>query len=327
MSLFQLKEWWRHHQGGGVEEFDQTSICIANVDNSSRERQKIVTGCFSGVLRVFQPTAAEYSPSHILLEHQLSEPILQVAVGNFTSASPSSLAVLHPRGLAIYQLAQPQAGTDDVPFLELHKLHAHSIPHIAANMVHGKFGCSKGPDAILVQAFDGQIYIFEGGHQVHVTFFDDFLVPGPMLYAPDTDQFITCSSAYELQAYTYSNIIQASQTKAEASDASAGWDLTKRKCPAPAWKVVVGEVAVDLQLLPADGAGKGNIVAVGEHMIMICSQQGEILAQRRLDYHPAAATIYRCCSGPRHDCYHMHAQVLRSVADADLISAMNAAAA
>ena len=34
MSLFQAREWWTTWCGGADEEFDQGSLCIANIDNS-----------------------------------------------------------------------------------------------------------------------------------------------------------------------------------------------------------------------------------------------------------------------------------------------------
>jgi Bardet-Biedl syndrome 9 protein len=295
MSLFRLQEWWRTHQGDGMEEFDQSSMCVGNVDNSPRSTPKIVTGSFSGVLRIYQPLSSQFNPAHLLLESQLQEPILQVAMGHFSAGVPLSLALLHPRCLSIYQIAQPKVGADDItPFLEIHKQDSHHIPHTAANMVSGHFGGSNITESILVQAFDGQIYIFEGGQQVHLTFLEDFLVPGPMVYVSATDSFVTCSSSYELQSYSYSSIIQACQTKSEALAGTSAHDLNRRKAPCPQWSLVIGELAVDLQLAGASSpnAGEIDIVVVGEHTILICSQDGKLKSQRRLDYHPAAATSY-----------------------------------
>ena len=35
MSLFQAREWWSTWCGSADEEFDQGSLCIANIDNSA----------------------------------------------------------------------------------------------------------------------------------------------------------------------------------------------------------------------------------------------------------------------------------------------------
>lgn len=35
MSLFTSREWWATKLGGDGEEFDQGSLCVANIDNSA----------------------------------------------------------------------------------------------------------------------------------------------------------------------------------------------------------------------------------------------------------------------------------------------------
>jgi Bardet-Biedl syndrome 9 protein len=298
MSLFQLKDWWSTHQGLGGEEFDQGSIAVGNVDNAARGRAKIVTGSFSGMLRICQPRNKEFSPADQLLEQQLAEgPILQVAIGRFAAGStPSALAVLHPQHLVIYQVTRPGSDLDDdVPFLELQALQNHKLPHTAANMCYGAFGGEQGHDAILVQSFDGQVYIFEHSQLVQSTFLEDFLVPGPIAYVPSTDSIVTCSSAFELQSYTYASLVHAVGTKAGAGAAGSG--LSRQKTPTAQWTVTIGELSVDIKLQPSRRSlhkASFDIVVVGEHTIIVCSDDGKLMAQRRLDYHPAAATAYRC---------------------------------
>lgn len=295
MSLFSLKEWWRVRQGDGLEEFDQTAMCIGNVDNSPRARTKIVTGSFSGMLRIYQPSSSEFMPSDLLLESQLAEPILGVAIGQFLSGTPNSLAILHPRCLELYQVTRPRTAADDeVPFLEVQQQWKHPIPHTAANFCYGRFRGASATDHILVQAYDGQVYIFEHGSLIQTTFFEDFLVPGPIVFAPDTDSIITCSSAFELQSYSYLSLVQASITKSEATAAHGGHAMNKQKTPSPQWKLLFGELASDIQITGSDMQdGMSDIVVVGERTVAVCSQYGELKFQRRLDYHPAAVTSYK----------------------------------
>lgn len=283
-------------QGDGLEEFDQTSMCVGNVDNSPRARTKIVTGSFSGMLRIYQPSGSEYLPSDLLLESQMAEPILQVAIAHFLPGAPNALAVLHPRCLEVYQVTRPRTAADDeVPFLEMQRQRQHAIPHTAANFCFGRFRGDTSADQILVQAYDGQVYIFENGSLIQTTFFEDFLVPGPIVFARDTDSIITCSSAFELQSFSYLSLVQASVTKSEAAAAHAGHALSKQKTPSPQWKVLLGELAADIQLTGSDiEDGMSDIVVVGERTVAVCSQYGELKFQRRLDYHPAAVTSYRC---------------------------------
>lgn len=296
MSLFSLKEWWRVRQGDGLEEFDQCSLCLGNIDNSPRGRTKIVTGSFSGILRIYQPGGSSYVPSDLLLEQQMPAPILQVAIGKFISGVPNTLAILHPRAVKLFQVTRPRTAADDeVPFLELQLLRSNDIPHTAANLCFGPFGGVAGGDSIVVQAYDGQLYIFEEGNLVQTTYLEDFLVPGPITYARETDSIITCNSAFEVQSYSYKSLTQASQTKSDALTETAGPTLNRRKTPTPQWKLLIGEMAVDIQLAGSEEQSSCNdVVIVGEHTIITCSQAGILKSQRRLEYHPAAAVSYKC---------------------------------
>lgn len=296
MSLFSLKEWWSVRQGDGLEEFDQRSMCLGNVDNSPRGRVKIITGSFAGALRIYQPSGSSYLPSDLLLEQQMPAPILQVAIGKFIPAVPSALAILHPRALKIFQVTRPRTAADDeVPFLELQLLRAHDIPHTAANLCFGPFGGAYASDSIIVQAYDGQLYIFEEGNLIQTTYLDDFLVPGPIQYVSETDSIITCSSAFEVQSYSYKSLTQASRTKSDSLTESVGPALNKRKTPTPQWKLLIGEMAIDIKLTGSDTQeSSSDIVIVGEQTLITCSQAGVLKSQRRLEFHPAAVVSYRC---------------------------------
>lgn len=117
MSLFSSRQWWHTRLGSG-EEFDQGSICVANIDNDPigtgahpalcaathmpstltlittchalsccsafcPNTVKVVTGSLQGVLRVHQPHQQRYHIEDILLEAQMDSSILQLAAGNF----------------------------------------------------------------------------------------------------------------------------------------------------------------------------------------------------------------------------------------------------
>lgn len=296
MSLFSLKEWWSVRQGDGLEEFDQCSMCLGNVDNSPRGHMKIISGSFAGVLRIYQPAGSSYVPSDLLLEQQMAAPILQVAIGRFLPAVPNALAILHPRALKLFQVTRPRTAADDeCPFLEMQLLRSHDIPHTAANLCFGPFGGVQAADSILVQAYDGQLYVFEEGNLIQTTYFEDFLVPGPVQYVSETDSIITCSSAFEVQSYSYKSLTQASQTKSDSLTETVGPVLNKRKTPSPQWKLLIGEMAVDIKTMGSDTQESSNdIVIVGEHTLITCSQAGVLKSQRRLEYHPAAVVSYKC---------------------------------
>ena len=127
MSLFRAKEWWSVKLGATTdEEFDGNCLSIGNVDNEideslshkssmksnenndnqqeGKETQilnKLVTGSFSGNLRIFKPSSSSYKVEDLMLEENLKKPILQTLVGRFVPGEEglNGIAVLHPREL------------------------------------------------------------------------------------------------------------------------------------------------------------------------------------------------------------------------------------
>ena len=51
--------------------------------SSYRYPDKIIVGNFQGLIRIYEPHPPHYNESHMLLEKQLSSPVLQVAAGKF----------------------------------------------------------------------------------------------------------------------------------------------------------------------------------------------------------------------------------------------------
>eukprot|EP00959_Pyramimonas_sp_CCMP1952_P126219 2639646-Pyramimonas_sp.AAC.1 len=99
MSLFKARDWWRVNCGN-EEEFDVGCICTGNVDNDPSGEVKVVTGSFQGMLRIYNPKERDFKVEDLMLEQNLTEPIIQVEAGHFTSNGGISIAVLHPRKLA-----------------------------------------------------------------------------------------------------------------------------------------------------------------------------------------------------------------------------------
>jgi Bardet-Biedl syndrome 9 protein len=104
MSLFKTREWWTTTCGTD-EEFDQGCMAMGNVDEAHDGGTKIVTGSFSGMIRVYAPKGRDYKVDDLVLEVDLRLPIIQVEVGRFVShTGKTSVAVLHPRKLVVYTL-------------------------------------------------------------------------------------------------------------------------------------------------------------------------------------------------------------------------------
>ncbi len=104
MSLFKAREWWA--TTSGFEEFhDLGCLSVGNIDNDPsgfgkradamhthtntmtnihiKLTDKIVVGSFQGLIRIYSPHPPTCVPSHVILEKQLSMPVIQVALGHF----------------------------------------------------------------------------------------------------------------------------------------------------------------------------------------------------------------------------------------------------
>lgn len=104
MSVFQLQEWWSVKVGHD-EEFDSACFAVGNVDNASPGTNKVVVGSIQGFLRIYNPTHPNFRIEDLVLEENLSQPILQVEIGRFVPGTDIfGIAVLHPRQLAVYEV-------------------------------------------------------------------------------------------------------------------------------------------------------------------------------------------------------------------------------
>lgn len=78
-------------------------------------------------------------------------------------------------------------------------------------MCYGPFAGVDGRDHICVQSLDGVLSFFE---QDSVAFKrmlppETFVIPGPLIYVPACDTFVTCDSAMVIHAYRYSVLAAA----------------------------------------------------------------------------------------------------------------------
>ncbi len=86
MSLFQAREWWSSPSDAD-DTYDTGGLLVACLDGED----KVVTGSFGGLLRVWQPSGpsaaggASLTANDLLLEERLNAPILQLAAGRFSS--------------------------------------------------------------------------------------------------------------------------------------------------------------------------------------------------------------------------------------------------
>jgi len=295
MSLFKCREWWRAPPCPG-EEFDMGSLCVANIDNEASGALKVVTGSLQGMLRVFCPAGRDYAVDHQMLEVELDGAVLQLAAGHFTSNHPgTTLAVLHPRSMAVYTVAAVLGGGGGATHFDLRKVYEHHLEHSAANMCHGSFGNKQGVESICVQSLDGQLSFFEGEAISFKRFLPNFLLPGPLAYVPDTDSFVTANSGMVLESYKFSVLAASSGEKPSEPASGPAASLTQTKKLQADWSVIVGENVLDIRTMHFSqglSPSQVDILVLGEHNVYILSEQGQVRMQKRLDYPPACICSY-----------------------------------
>lgn len=89
MSLFKAREFWTS-TCDTTEQFDQSSLKKSKL---SSDQDYIITGNHSGVLRIFKPSSeiqengniTGFNANDLLIEKDLTNPILQVADGKLIS--------------------------------------------------------------------------------------------------------------------------------------------------------------------------------------------------------------------------------------------------
>ena len=82
MSLFCVKDWWSTRPGS-QEEFSPGGLVVAALDLEGGA--KVISGSFSGMLRIYNPTETGYRVDDLLLETSLDD-MTDVVVQRFPSA-------------------------------------------------------------------------------------------------------------------------------------------------------------------------------------------------------------------------------------------------
>jgi len=289
MSLFKAREWWAASVDS-VEEFDQGCLCLTNIDNADDQSLKIVTGSFQGVLRVYAPKKRDYKIEDLLLEQQLEEPILCLAAGRFSNLHQGlHLAILHPRRLAVMSLSTGANGGQ----VEVNNLYDHPLDRPACNFTCGPFG-GQGKDFICVQSMDGLLSFFEQESRAFSIFLNNFLLPGPIVYNAKTDSFLTVNSCLEIECYKYSELAASASPSNSGSEEEQS-ALTAFKKLQVHWSLSLGENALGLQLgrfCHSLAPGQQDIVLVSQRHITCIKDNGQIRAQKRLDYAPSCFQLY-----------------------------------
>mmetsp|Transcript_36785 Transcript_36785/g.88469 ORF Transcript_36785/g.88469 Transcript_36785/m.88469 type:complete len:861 (+) Transcript_36785:50-2632(+) len=292
MSLFQAREWWSTKAGEG-EEFDQGSMCVANIDNEPGGNNKIIVGSYAGILRMYNPKQREYRVEDLILEKNFGIPILQVAAGRFVSGSKEVvLALLHPHKLAVFMVSAVSSG-GAVNYYTVVPAYEHHLVRPAYNMCYGPFGQNSGKDYICVQSLDGVLSFFEqDSFAFNRQLPSNFLIPGPLCYFAKTDTFLTCNSQMQIEAYRYS-VLAAAQDNVD-QDAAAS--VTSGKKVQVDWTTNIGEHARYIEVTRFGRSltsHQEEILVIGEQTLFCLKEKGSIRTQKRIgEYVVTAALTY-----------------------------------
>lgn len=320
MSLFKARDWWSAVLGEG-EEFDQGCLCVGDVDNSGTGHDKLVVGSYMGMLRIFSPHGAKSSESAAvdaqLLEVHLQNAIIQVEVGKFVSCSDLlHLAVLHPRKLSVFAVSATAGNVEHGDQYQLKLVYEHNLQRTACNMTFGTFGGVTGHHSVCIQSMDGMLMFFEQDSFSFGRFLPGFLLPGPLLYNPRSDSFLTVSSARQLESYRYETLAVA--TEAETRQDPDQPIKTGGKRLAPDWCLVLGEAALELSVASFSHSSS-SILVLGERNLYSLRDNGQLRFMKKLEFNPSCFLPYASVTdGTTHLLLANHSRMLLVYQDVTL---------
>ncbi|XP_014245601.1 protein PTHB1 [Cimex lectularius] len=280
MSLFKVRDLWSTRCGQN-EVFEQSSLHVADLNGEGADH--IIVGSHHGILRIFSPfseppEAADekgFAPTDLVIEIDLAQPIIQIATGRFMSGSKSkTLAILHPRSIAVYNFVTLSGSTDHGDQSQLFIVYEHQLKRAAYSMIVGGFGGVEGRDFICVQGLDGTLMFYEQETLTLTRSLPNFLIPSPFVYIPHTDSFIILNANWHLESYRYQILGEDSSPK-----------LT------PSWSYNLGEAINELHFLSVTTT-EAAIFALSDRNIYCFSETGVMKFCKRLQYTPICSSIY-----------------------------------
>ncbi|XP_012890625.1 PREDICTED: protein PTHB1 isoform X4 [Dipodomys ordii] len=247
-----------------------------------------------GYLRIFNPHPMKMGdsaqPEDLLLEVHLREPILQVEVGKFVSGTEMlHLAVLHPRKLCVYAVSGTLGNVEHGNQYQVTLMYEHHLQRTACSMTYGPFGGVKGRDLICIQSVDGMLMVFEQESFAFGRFLPGFLLPGPLVYSPRTDSFITVSSCRQVESYKYQ--VLAFATDADKKQETEQQKLGSGKRLIVDWTLNIGEQALDICIVSFSPSAS-SLFVLGERNLFCLKDNGQIRFMKKLDCSPSCFLPY-----------------------------------
>ena len=123
------------------------------------------------------------------------------------------MAVLHSRQLCVYAIIAVGGYGTKAQYYELNKRYLHNLDRNAFNFIYGPFGQrlhgshyyddQNLSDSICVQSLDGKFWVFEQEHFAFSREWNNFLIPGCIVYAPYNDSIVTMTAEMKLYSYRF----------------------------------------------------------------------------------------------------------------------------
>lgn len=202
---------------------------------------------------------------------------------------------------------------DRVSYYTLRRVYSHELgvegKHFTAfNMTFGAFGGVRGRDMILVQSMDGKLQIFEQSAHAFTRQLADCLLPGPLVYVPKIDAFVTVHYSGQAECYRYQVLASSqSETVERRSEHKSGGDSKQGESSATnafgiravrntvcEWTVNLGENARQIVLghfvinehgLVVNNSGPANelLFLCEKSLFLVKAETGGIIQQRRIE--------------------------------------------
>ncbi|CAH0720686.1 unnamed protein product, partial [Brenthis ino] len=282
MSIFKIKQWWSNDKSQSAEYDDgiQNSNCIkADKFESHKDSDCLIIGQGS-LLNIYKPTTENKNP-HPILETNLNEIILQVETGKFVADSADrQILLLHPNSYVVYFLKRIGGHVDVGEQNSLTDVIKHSFIRRAASVISGPFGASKGRDLICIQAMDGTLSFFDQDTFLFMCVFNDIIIPGPICYTANSDQFVICKSTWIMEIFSFQQLNELSELS-----------IRQNKKNIPQWSFNPGEEIISLQTVRTSN-NFSTIVAIGERHLYCFQDNGLMKYMIKFDYMPICFHAY-----------------------------------
>ena len=280
MSIFESKEFWSTTVSKNKdEEFDRNSISIGKI-GTNNTKEKICVGSFSGNLRIFSPSFGNTSPNTLIFEKKMGEPILQTETGNFSqmNGNMTHLAILLIHKLLIMKFSDFRPGTETIEY-------EHKLKRNGHNMTKARVG-DKNYDILFVQSIDGAVSIYEGENFINMVIFTEVIFPGQIGYLNKKDSLIISNTAYEIECYSFNNLASLKNSTIGAGPGGKVKEFNHT------WKVNLGELSTQIQVIINKLNKKEEIVVLSETLLNLIDSNGITLYQKKLDFEPMCFYAY-----------------------------------